>query len=134
MNISKTAPDIKVAESIINGENSDAYDYDAAGYHIQQAIEKSLKYYLSNVYGENENENRFRTHNIGTLLARCYEHGMTSDDFPEGLSSLADEITLWESGSRYGEETVSDVDDLKTALSYAKELYENVKMRVNEKR
>ena len=80
MNIKKAETDIAIARSILSKGDISEYEYDAAAYHIQQAIEKSLKYYLSNVYGEDETRTAFKTHKIGTLLARCFSHGMNAAD------------------------------------------------------
>ena len=123
MNIRKAETDLKIARDILNEEDASEYEIDAAAYHIQQAVEKSLKYHLANVYSEDETLSSFKTHRIGTLIARCFSHGMTENDFPEGLLDMADIITEWEAGARYGEETVSDVEDVKKALDMADRMY-----------
>lgn len=64
--------DISLSEyalSDIGNPTNDEAMYNLASYHAQQAIEKGLKFYLSAVYGEDENDRRFKIHDIDTL---CY--------------------------------------------------------------
>ena len=126
MNIIKTVPDLKIAGILLNDDASTPYDHDMAGYHVQQAIEKCLKYYLSNIYHEDETLRQFRTHSIGTLIAKCYSHGMGNDDFPDGLIEMSEEITKWESGARYGQETVCNAEEVRKALGIAEKMYAGI--------
>ena len=126
MNIDKIKVDLKFAEMILNDKGSNSYEIDGAAYHVQQAVEKSLKYYLSNVYGDKEDTKAFKTHSLGILYARCLEHGMKKDDFPEGLTDLLEDISSWEAGARYGEETVSEREDVEKAHDMAKEMFTKV--------
>jgi hypothetical protein len=62
---------------------------------------------------------------------------MNPSNFSETLLEKADIITEWESGARYGYETVSDPEDVIEALKIAEEIYnktyeiENNKVPVN---
>ncbi len=71
----------------------DEYAVSLAAYHIQQAIEKSLKGLIL-IFGETPPF----THDIAKLELRCRQLGA---DVPEQLEDIADTLTLWESKSRY---------------------------------
>lgn len=53
MNIKRIKSDLNTIDEIQkNKENmSDPYMIDVMGYHVQQAIEKMIKYFLNNIYG-----------------------------------------------------------------------------------
>ena len=129
MNIDKTRVDLKLADMILKDKDSDPYEIDGAAYHVQQAIEKSFKYYLSNIYGDKEDTKAFKTHSLGILYARCLEHGMKKGDFPEGLLDMLEDISTWEAGARYGEETVSEREDVERAYDMAKEMFDTIKKK-----
>ncbi len=41
--------------------------YNIAAYHAQQAVEKALKFYLREIFGEDENDHALKVHDIATL-------------------------------------------------------------------
>lgn len=65
-----------------------------AAYHMQQAIEKTIKLKAEikglNLWG----------HDIDILIQRCDNHGIDID-VPEYIRDKADEITHWEAECRY---------------------------------
>ena len=90
MNIKRIEADIQTAKYNISDSNNptnDEFLYDIAAYHTQQAIEKTLKYYLHNVYGEDDTSKPFRTHNISTLLLKINKY---DPEFTEKHQDLID--------------------------------------------
>lgn len=133
MNINKTKVDLEIAKEILADTNANEYQIDAAAYHVQQAIEKNLKYYLSNIYGDNENVREFKTHSISALINKCVRHGMAITDFPDELIDNAETITSWEAGARYGVETVSEREDVEIAFQIATDMYHQIQ-QIEQKR
>lgn len=123
MNTNRIKADIKNAKRILTDEDCTEYDVDMAAYHIQQAIEKSLKYYLHDIYGEDDTTRRFRTHDIATLIGRCEEYELSIDG---DLKHLAEDITEWEACCRYDGDVAADKETAEKALTLAEELYEKI--------
>ena len=129
MNINRIKTDITLAECGINPAiniTNDEYLYDASAYHIQQAIEKSLKYILHNIYGEDDTTKKFKTHNISSLIIMLNSYDSNFINNHPDIVSIADEITRWEASSRYGESIVSTRNDIIKAIKYAKNLYNEI--------
>lgn len=129
MNINRIKTDITLAECGINPAiniTNDEYLYDASAYHIQQAIEKSLKYILHNIYGEDDTTKKFKTHNISSLIIMLNSYDSDFINNHPDIVNIADEITKWEASSRYGESIVSTRNDIMEAIKYAKNLYDEI--------
>lgn len=127
MNLKRVEVDFDIAERYITPEvnpTNDEYFYDAAAYHAQQAIEKILKYVLHDIYGEDDTDRRFKTHNIATLILKAERHGFQVDD---ELVNMSDKITDWEANARYGSSIISTREDIKTAINLGYNLLEQVK-------
>jgi hypothetical protein len=72
MNTDNLNPDLLIAHYLLNVENKELSKYiDTAGYHVQQAIEKSIKYFLHNVHGIDDTTRTFKTHNLMNLFHLC---------------------------------------------------------------
>ena len=124
--------DLVLAKYSISAEGNPANDeaiLNEAAYHTQQAVEKILKFYLRDVYGEDETEKSFRIHNIATLETRLIDHGHT---IPQELIDNADEITAWEAESRYGHSLVTTKEKICTVIQVAEKLLEEVKAKEAE--
>ncbi len=87
------------------------YAVSAAAYHIQQAIEKSLKGLIL-IYGETPEF----THNIAKLRVCSERLGIK---IPEELEDISDMLTAWESTTRYD----PFIDFSEKKYSKAKKIY-----------
>ncbi len=109
-----------------NPDNDELID-DIAAYHVQQGIEKALKYALFSIGGLDETSRTYRTHSIPTLIDLVQENcGFT---VPERLILASNDITGWEANSRYGEDPVAMRDEIMEAI----EMYEELKQLILEK-
>lgn len=96
---------------------------DVMGYHVQQAIEKSIKYFLSNIYHESENTRKFKVHNIADLIDYLNEFDQDFIQNYEELMEMAYEITSWEASSRYDEAIYADYSSVMKSIIIANNLY-----------
>lgn len=129
MNFKRINADIKMAEYGISpaiNVTNDEYLYDLAAYHIQQAVEKELKYILHDIYGEDDTERRFKTHNISSLLIMINEYDQDFINNHKDIVDISDQLTSWEASSRYGENIVSTREDINKAINCAKGLEEEI--------
>lgn len=121
--------DLVLAKYSISPEGNPTNDeaiINEAAYHTQQAIEKYLKFYLRDVYGEDETQKRFQTHNIATLATRLADYG---HKVPKEIINNADELTEWEANSRYGHSIVTTKIKIAEMLDLADKLLEDVKVK-----
>ena len=121
------ASDLQLAKYSLSPEGNPTNDeamINAAAYHTQQATEKLLKFYLRDVYGEDENKKSFWTHNIATLIERLEEHGMEIDDT---IKDYSEDLTNWEAGSRYGHSLVADKLEIQEVIEKIEGMLGNVK-------
>lgn len=96
---------------------------DLASYHLQQAVEKCLKYMLYNIYGMDENSRKYRTHNITQL---CYMINKLDADFLDKHQDLlinSYKLTTWETGSRYDENFYVKTQEIENTFIFAMNLY-----------
>ena len=124
--------DIRLARYSMSPEGNPTNDeamYNQAAYHAQQAIEKGLKFYLRDVYGEDEKDRKFRIHDIDTLCARLKDryHHLVDEE----IVARADEITDWEANSRYRHSLVSARADIETVLAAGERILADIK-RIEE--
>lgn len=129
MNINRIIADIEVAKRCCYSKNNptnDEYFYDVAAYHIQQAIEKELKYILHNVYGMDDTLRSYRTHNISTLMIFLEKYDTDFIQKHQDLVDMTDTITEWEASCRYGENIVSTRRDIEKAISIADHILKEI--------
>ena len=116
--LSRSESDIAIAKLLLSPEGNPTNDEmitDQAAYHVQQAIEKALKYkteMLGIAYR--------KTHNLVGLISDLEQNGFVVDDT---LKSKAAEISGWEAASRYND----DFKAVKSEIESAIEIYENLK-------
>ncbi len=119
--------DIQMAQYAISPEwnpSNDECMVDMAAFHVQQAIEKALKYLLQTEAGVDEETKGYKTLDI-TFLIKWTEE-VTAFTVPEKLKIMADTITEWESASQYGGSYASMVADIKKAITLYHELREKI--------
>ena len=135
MNIHRIHADIATAQflnSPIGNPNNDEYIYDTAAYHIQQAIEKSIKYFLHDVYEVDDTSKRFRTHNLSDLILQLSLKDSSFIPNHQDLIDMVSEISDWEAGSRYNEDIVSTRTSISKALLIAEKLFSEVMEKEQE--
>lgn len=94
------------------------------GYHIQQAVEKLIKYQIYQQVEEVDNRQMY-THNIGALLAYAKKRGLDLV-VPEYILKNSEVITSWEAGSRYDLHFSVRVDTLRKMLSVVNIWYDEI--------
>ena len=87
--------DLKSIYKLINPVLSDKAIVDVAAYLTQQAIEKSLKYILSNVYGESEESKDFKIHSITKLIKKISVYDNNFKKNNKDLVINAIKLTSW---------------------------------------
>lgn len=117
------AGDIRAARMSISpvfNLTNDEIMYNIAAYHTQQAVEKCLKIILNQFYCVDENERRFKTHNIAGLLGMIEEFSAEKEacplSIPEVIYEMSADITTWEASSRYNDDLVILKKNIKTVL------------------
>ena len=130
MNINRIRTDIGVARNCISpvgNPTNDEYYYDIAAYHTQQALEKCIKYYLSDIYTVDETSKEYKTHNIATLILMLtqLDKGAFLSQFPEVIK-IADKATKWEASCRYGESLFSTKQDIEYVLNITEQIFQTI--------
>lgn len=95
-----------------------------AAYHIQQAIEKIIKYQIYKS-GKEINNSQMYTHNIERLIV----YGETLNinlDVPEYVRKNSIKISDWEAGSRYSVAFSIRIDTLMTVYDVVTEWFERL--------
>ncbi len=123
------AVDIHVARILMSPFGNPGNDegvYDAAAYHVQQAIEKELKYILHELYEEDDTARSFRTHNLSDLIGQVEQLGVS---LPEELIDVASDIGDWEAATRYAGSVVASAAEIREAI----EIYDRFVTYVQER-
>lgn len=98
--------DIKTAKSLVN--STDKYQKHQAAYMTQQAIEKTLKYVISQKTGGQP-----WGHDVAKLVIIALDNGIAVPDF---IRKKANMITSWEVVSRYYPASVIRRDTISHAI------------------
>ena len=118
--LTKALADLVLARQAICNykENTNLKDMkNLASYHVQQAIEKMLKYCIYNNQGNNVQE--LYTHNLDILIkVHCSNLGI---DVPKKIAKNAKEYTRWEAESRYALKYSINIASVISALTEAED-------------
>lgn len=113
--------DISIAKLLLSpsgNPDNDEMITDQAAYHVQQGIEKALKYQTEMMGIEYK-----KTHNLIGLIVDLEKNGfMVADE----LKSKAFIISDWEASSRYKDDFTVVKSDIENAVS----IYENLKTQI----
>ncbi len=109
--VKRAINDFKSAKKLFSGKNK---FLDTAVFHCQQSVEKILKSFL--VYKEIKFE---KVHNIVYLLDKCVEVDKTLNKWYQAAEILTPYATIFRYPGDYSE---PETEDVKEALSYAKEI------------
>ncbi len=127
MLLRKAEVDIKLAEYAISSEGNPTNDenmIDMAAFHVQQAIEKTLKHILRTEAGISETDKGYKTHDLVSLILMIEEK--TDFVVPDGLKEIASDVTGWEASSRYGGSYTGILNEIRQAIDLYKELKEEI--------
>ena len=119
--------DISVAKILLEPKNNPTNDEmitDAAAYHVQQGIEKLLKYILHDLNGIDDSSKSFRTHSITSLISKVEDE--TNVKVPDELKMVSELLTSWESESRYGGDISATEKQIKNCINIFEEFIENL--------
>lgn len=122
--------DIKLAKYAVSPEGNPTNDelmLGAAAYHVQQAIEKVLKYILQTEAGMTESDKGYKTHNISMLIYLV--DSKTTFPVPEKLVEMSSLITDWEATTRYAGSSVGTRNNIIEAMDLYKELKTEIQER-----
>ena len=100
--LDRALSDLKAAEICLKPAYNPSNDeglLDICGYHIQQAVEKTLKYILHDMNGVDDTTRRFRTHDIVSLIVMVESE--TAVVIPDAIKQIAVLLTQWEVTTRY---------------------------------
>ncbi len=119
--LKRAAVDIRIAKTLLTHEGNPTNDpmvTDQAAYHIQQGIEKALKYQT-----EISGLSYKKIHNLVGLIVYVESTGfIVSKD----LKSMAYQISDWEASSRYNDNFTVNKADLEKALRLYEELEKQI--------
>lgn len=110
--------DLRWAKKALEG--SDDFDINISAYHAQQALEKTCGY-ISQKLGIKSP----RTHDIAVWIELLESNSV---EVPEILIDKSDEITAWESKSRYNINFITAKKTITNVLTATEKLLETVKM------
>ena len=114
----RSESDVAIARILLSPEGNPTNDEmitDQAAYHVQQGIEKALKY-QTEIMGIPYR----KTHNLIGLISDLENHGF---DVNQELKAKASIISDWEASSRYND----DFSAVRTEIEDAIKLYEDLK-------
>lgn len=119
--LARAQADIDIAKLLIGpvgNPDNDEMITDQAAYHVQQGIEKALKYQTEMLGIEYR-----RTHNLVGLIADLENNGFKVSD---NLKNKAFIISDWEASSRYKDDFFAVKQDIEEAMN----LYEELKTQI----
>ena len=119
--LARAQADIDIAKLLLSPEGNPGNDEmitDQAAYHVQQGIEKAMKYQTEMMGIEYK-----KTHNLVGLIADLEKNGFyVSDKLKEKSFIISD----WEASSRYKDDFCAVKKDIEEAIA----LYEELKNKI----
>ena len=125
--LKRARSDIQIAKTLMTPAGNPTNDEmitDQAAYHIQQGIEKALKYQteISGIPYK-------KSHNLIGLISDVEKTGfVVSND----LKAMAFQISDWEASSRYNDDFTVLREDMEKAINLYEELEEQILKRLSE--
>ena len=95
---------------------------------FSKAYEKEVKHILHDICGADDSTRKFKIHDIPTLIGQVEQLGIAIPDY---IKIRAEDIVDWESASRYGGNTVAEIDEIKEAIEYFDKFDEFVKNEID---
>ncbi len=125
--LKRARTDINIAKILMspqgNPENDEMVTHQAA-YHIQQGIEKALKY-----QAEISGVPYKKIHHLSGLISDAEQTGLSVSD---ELKSMAYQISDWEASSRYNDDFSVLRKDMEKAIQLYEELEEGILKNLEE--
>lgn len=122
--LDKAEENLIVAKNIFNSLKYDDVFLNFTGYHLQQAVELSVKYLL-----ERNGVNYPKTHDISQLIILGKENNVDLYLTPY-MEEHSDTFTIWESKTRYVLNYKVEERKIKTALDEVEKYLETIKENV----
>lgn len=119
--LARARADIEIAKLLLTDEGNPTHDEmitDQSAYHVQQAIEKALKYQI-----EMKGIEYKKIHNLAGLIDQAEQAGLK---IPERLKERSFVISDWEASSRYNDDFSAVKADIKDAIEIYDELENSI--------
>jgi HEPN domain-containing protein len=116
--------DLAVAKLITACEKTDESQIDIAAYHLQQAVEKSLKFMLNSA-----GRSHPRTHDIYVLAQQLDRYKFA---IPEWVMENADVLNEYETRTRYGAQLVASRSKIEGLLGLVEGLINDLDPKISK--
>lgn len=125
--LARARADVEISKILLTDEGNPTHDEmitDQAAYHVQQAIEKALKYQTEMLGIEYK-----KVHNIAGLISPLEAAGFPVSD---ELKAKAFVISDWEASSRYNDDFSAVKADIEDAIQLYEELETEILSRLEK--
>ena len=112
--LDRASADLANVNFILSNHHADELQLDIAAYHIQQTIEKTVKFYLQSNGIVFE-----KTHDMDKLWTQCEKAELP---LPKWIYDNIDILNTYATQTRYGADTVSSLRKITQLATWAKEL------------
>lgn len=125
--LARAQADIDIAKLLLSPEGNPGNDEmitDQAAYHVQQGIEKAMKYQTEMMGIEYK-----KTHNLVGLIADLEKNGFVVSDKLKEKSFI---ISDWEASSRYKDDFCAVKKDIEEAIVLYEELKDKILLELEK--
>ena len=122
--LQRAISDIKIVELILKENSEDEVQLDVAAYHVQQAIEKCMKFNI-----QQAGEVFPRTHDVYLLVQQLEHAGLAA---PEWIYNNGDTINSYATKTRYGTSIVSTRKKIQELCELTSKYIEDSKPLLSE--